>query len=304
MNRISNEELVKQIKSGESVNENMEQLYLNNRPLIRQHIKKYLAFDTEEDLMQEAYICLVKAVEKYDADMDIQFMTYCGKCIDTGIKRYLEDTGALIRIPSYLKSKIYRYKKCINQFEMENGRIPTENEIAAITSLSIDEIEIVKQYLYNISSLDSPISDNDSLTLSECVKDDFNLEDAVVDKLIDEAKKNEIWGIVEALTDTRESDVIHNYFLHNKTMPQIANEMGISHQRVREIKEKGLRKLKRPKAKRILQEKYAIHDYKNYHNGVGRFKETFTSKVEHIVIVRDEIEREYRERVNQLLNNA
>ena len=63
MDRVSNEELVTQIKDGQSINENMEQLYMNNRPLIKKRIKKFLAFESEEDLMQEAYFCLVKAVQ-------------------------------------------------------------------------------------------------------------------------------------------------------------------------------------------------------------------------------------------------
>lgn len=73
---MSNEQLVRLIKDGQNVTENMQTLYLANLPLIKKHIKPYTCYEPEEDLLQEAYFGLMEAVNHYDESMGYKFMTY------------------------------------------------------------------------------------------------------------------------------------------------------------------------------------------------------------------------------------
>ena len=114
--------------------------------------------------------------------------------------------------------------------------------------------------------------------------------------MYDDYSKNELWGIVERYTDTRESDIIKSYFLYNMSMPQIAKEYGLTTERIRTIKNNGLRRLKIGKAKRELIEKFEIMDASLYRSGYNKFKDYGESTVEYIAIRRMELKKEYEKK--------
>src|SRR5699024_12573876 len=100
--QLSNEELVEQIRSGRKVSENMETLYKNNLPLIRQFIRPFIYFEPEQDLLQQAYIGLWTATTHYENSENVKFMTYAKFLILQYIRRYFENSCSLIRIPSHI----------------------------------------------------------------------------------------------------------------------------------------------------------------------------------------------------------
>ena len=125
--------------------------------------------------------------------------------------------------------------------------------------------------------------------------------DETIDKMYEEYSKSELWGIVEHYTGERENHIIKEYFIHNKSMPEIAKEQSITVGRVREIKEAGLRRLRIGKAKRELLEKFDIVEAGEYRNSMSKFNEHgFTSTVEYIAIRRAEIQAEYEERKKRI----
>ena len=129
--QLSNEELVEQIRSGRKVSENMETLYKNNLPLIRQFIRPFIYFEPEQDLLQQAYIGLWTATTHYESGENVRFMTYAQFWIQQDIRRYLENCGSIIRIPPHNRQKVIRYKKLIRDYERDHGREPTDQEAAA-----------------------------------------------------------------------------------------------------------------------------------------------------------------------------
>lgn len=298
---MTNEALVERIRNGYSVTDNMQLLYENNLPLIKQYIKPYTAYEPMEDCLQEAYFGLWEAVKRYETSENVLFMTYAGYWIKQSVQRYIEKCGAAVKIPSHTRQKIARYKKTVERLSQKQGRTPTDAEVAANMGVSVAAVQEIKGYMQGVASLDSPLSVDDELTLGDSVQADFSLEDETIDKMYDEYSKSELWGIVEHYTGERENHIIKEYFIHNKSMPEIAKEQSITVGRVREIKEAGLRRLRIGKAKRELLEKFDIVEAGEYRNSMSKFSEHgFTSTVEYIAIRRAEIQAEYEERKKRI----
>ena len=284
---MTNEALVERIRNGYSVTDNMQLLYENNLPLIKRYIKPYTAYEPMEDCLQEAYFGLWEAVKRYETSENVLFMTYAGYWIKQSVQRYIEQCGTVVKIPSHTRQKIARYKKTVERLSQEQGRTPTDAEVAANMGVSVAAVQEIKGYMQGVASLDSPLSVDDELTLGDSVQADFSLEDETIDKMYEEYSKSELWGIVEHYTGERENHIIKEYFIHNKSMPEIAKEQSITVGRVREIKEAGLRRLRIGKAKRELLEKFDIVEAGEYRNSISKFNEHgFTSTVEYIAIRR------------------
>ena len=295
---MTNEQLVEQIRSGYSVTDNMQTLYQNNLPMIKQIVKPYAVYEPMEDLLQEVYFGLWEAVQHYEASENAKFMTYATYWIKQTALRYIENCGSVIRIPSATKQKILRYKKAVERLSQEYGRMPTDKEIAESMCISISALDNLKKYSQSISSLDAPLNCDTEDTIGSTLKADYNLEEDTIDKIHDDYTKSELWGIVERYTNTRENEVIKSRFINNDTLQMIADREEITRQRVRDLEASAIRKLRRGKAKRELQEKFDMVDCGICRNGVAKFKEhNFTSTVEYIAIRRAEIKEEYEKRL-------
>lgn len=309
---MSNEEIVSEIRAGRSVSENMEILYTRNLPLIKKFIKPYTAYECEADLLQESYFGLWEAVQHYETSKNVRFMSYAEYWIKQSVQRYLENCGSTVRIPTHTRAKMLRIRKATSQLRQEQGRDPTAADIAALLGVSVEEVQEIQGYSQSVLSLDTPIAEDNSLTLADTLQDDLSLENDTVDKIYSEHSKNELWGIVERYTATRENGIIKEIFLHKKTMAQVAREQDLSFDRIRQIKESGLRKLRIGKAKRELLEKFDIAEAGLFRGSLNNYREhDFVSIVEHIAIKRieaqeryqrhlAEIEKVQRERVNEV----
>ena len=219
----------------------------------------------------------------------------------TSVQRYLEKCGSVVRIPSHTRQKIARYKKTVQELEQELGRIPADNEIANKMGVSVELLPELKIQMQEVASLDTPLSDDDGLTLADTVQADFSLENETIDKIYAEHSKSELWGIVERYTTERENHVIKEIFINNQTMAVVARVEGISLDRIRQIREKGIRRLRYGKAKRELLEKFDIVEAGAYRNSISKFNEHgFTSMVEYIALRKAEIQAEYEERKKRI----
>ena len=298
---MSNEEIVSEIRAGRSVSENMEILYTRNLPLIKKFIKPYTAYECEADLLQESYFGLWEAVQHYETSKNVRFMSYAEYWIKQSVQRYLENCGSTVRIPTHTRAKMLRIRKATSQLRQEQGREPTAADIAALLGVSVEEVQEIQGYSQSVLSLDTPIAEDNSLTLADTLQDDLSLENDTVDKIYSEHSKNELWGIVERYTATRENGIIKEIFLHGKTMAQVAREQGLSFDRIRQIKEKGLRRLRIGKAKRELLAKFDIAEAGLFRGSLNNYKEhNYTSIVEHLAEKRLEAEERYRKHLAEI----
>lgn len=279
----------------------MQLLYENNLPLIKKFIKPYVAYEPMGDLLQEANFGLWEAVQYYETSENVRFMTYAEYWIKQSVQRYLENCGSTVRIPSHTRQRIGRYRKTVQELEQKLGRTPTDNEIADKMRVSVGLLPELKIWMQGVVSLDTPLADDNSLTLADTLQADFNLEDETIDKMYAEHSKSELWGILERFASDKENIIIRKIFINNRTMAAVAREQGITIERVRQIKEKGLRRLRIGKAKRELLEKFGIVEAGAYRNSMNKFNEHgFISTVEYIALRRAELEAEYEEHKRQV----
>lgn len=298
---MTNEQIVTEIRNGYSVTDYMQLLYESNLPLIKRFLNPYTAYEPMEDLLQEAYFGLVEAVQHYETSKNVRFMTYAEYWIRQSVQRYLEKCGSVIKIPSHTRQKIARYKKTVQELEQGLGRVPTDNEMADKMRISVGLLPELKIQMQGVASLDTPLSDDSSLTPADIVQTDYSLEDDTIDKIYAERSKSELWGIVARFTSEKENHIIREIFINNQTMAAVAREQGIPFDRIRQIKEKGLRKLRTGRARRELLEKFDIVEAGAYRNGMSKFNEHgFTSTVEYVALRRAEIQAEYEERKKQI----
>lgn len=297
---MTNEQLVEKIRNGYSVTDNMQLLYERNLPLIKRMIKPFTAIEQTEDLLQEAYFGLWEAVQHYEASENVLFMTYAGYWIKQAVMRYIENCGSVVRIPNHTRQKIARYKKTVERLSQEYKRTPTIQDIADAMGISISEVQDIQSYMQDVSSLDSPLSVDDELTLCDSIKADCDIENDTIDKIYDEYSKNELWGIVERFTSDIENKVIADRYKQDMTYRDIGIKNNISMQRAREIEHSALRKLRIGKAKRTLLEKFEVVESGMYKTGFNSFNQhNFTSRVEFIAIRKAEIQEEYEKRLRE-----
>lgn len=298
---MNNEELVFEIKNGISTTDNMQLLYESNLPLIKKIIKPFATYGEWEDILQQSYFGLWEAVQHYETSENVLFMTYAPYWIKQSVQRYLENCGSVVRIPTHTRARITHLRKTIDRIRQEQGREPTAAEIADCMGASVEQVQEIQSYMQGVASLDTPLTEDSSLTLADTLQAEISVENDTIDKIYAEHSKNELWGIVERYTSIRENEVIKEYFINRKTMSQIARESGVSLDRIRQIKEKGLRRLRIGKAKRELLEKFYIAEAGLYRGGLNNYQEhNFTSIVEHLAIKRLDAEGRYKQHLAEI----
>lgn len=286
---MTNEQIVEKIRSGCSTVKYMEMLYQKNLPLIKMFIKPYTAYEQEEDLLQEAYFGLLEAVNRYETSENVKFMTYASFWIRQVVRQYIENNSSLVRFPDHVYQKIFRYKSFVDNYYKDNGVMPSDKDVAKHFKITVHEVEGLKKYSQSVASLDEQMGNGD-YTLQDTLMADFELENNVVDKLFDEQRKNDLWGIIERYTSSRELGIITGRFKNSKTLAELAKEQGVSRNRIRQIEHCALRKLGRGMAKRELCEKFEVISAGLYRTGTNDFKNTWESSVERIAIKKMKLE--------------
>ena len=281
---MSNEELVEQIRQGINPVENMGKPYEQNKGFIAKIVKRYISYGEFEDLMQEAYFGLYEAVNHYESDKEVQFMSYAAYWIRQAIQRYAERTSNTIRISFRTHNLYYQYKKIVNAYMREYNEQPSDYRVGRILGVSEYTIKSMKKAMYEVSNMDSLDAElnteDDSYSLSDTVVGSYGFEDDVVDQIIEEDKKGSLWGIVAENTDDVENKVVVCRYKANMTLDATAEIVGGSRERVRQLQAKALRKLRKPSVTRVLSERYEIALSGAYYGSVGSFKNTWTSSTE------------------------
>lgn len=124
---MTNEQLALRIKAGEDVADNMLQLYQQNMGIIKDYARKYRSMAEEEDLQQEAYFAICKAVDSYDPDKGVSFLSWAVYWIRQQLLRYCQNNGT-VRIPVHASERVRKYKAFQNAFRIHVGRYPNERE--------------------------------------------------------------------------------------------------------------------------------------------------------------------------------
>ena len=287
----NNEELVLAIRAGHDVTENMTLLYNQNLPIIRKVVKRYSGIEEPEDLLQESFLSLARAVDLWDPEREAQFLTFLLVCLRTDLYNYIKKCGALIRIPASQKTLINKYDRIMTAYRMELGRDATPEELRVLLGISKDQFaQLEKDRLTtNIRSTSEPIGDDGESTLEDFLPDKSEPIEDALERIQREELSRELWAQVDKLPE-READVVRSKYQLGETYIQCGERLGVSGERVRQLHERALRSLrKRQVTKRLIP---YITDSTAYsigtRFGVSTFKRTHTTGPEYAVMSLEE----------------
>ena len=255
-------ELIQKFQESEDKEEKLkvlEYLYKHNQKLIVSIILKYknegLSFD---DLFQEGYLGFQTAIEKFDLSSGNKLSTYATFWIRQAVQRAIEDNGSTIRVPVHQQEKIRRLNKINTRLQQKLGREPSVEEIAKEMNLSTKIIKDLLNYSTNPISLNTPINDDNTTELQELLSSDsYNKLESKM--LQDELRKKILDSLYKLCNTERELYIIIKRTgldgKSPKTLEEIGKELCVTRERIRQIEERVLERLRNsPELKKVWEE--------------------------------------------------
>lgn len=199
------------------------------------------------DLVEEGNLGLMKAVDKFKPSKGFRFSTYAAWWIKQGITRSISEQGKMIRVPIYMNELIAKWKKTKELLAQKLKAIPADEEIARKMKISRDKMEHVKFWLStSTASLDAPIGEEEESQVMDLIEDRTSKSpDTEISRIMDKERVQSLLGI----TGKREKQVLDMRFgLHDgkqHTLAEVADKLGVSRERVRQIEEQALKKIRR-----------------------------------------------------------
>lgn len=205
------------------------------------------------DLINEGNMGLIKAAEKFDETRGFKFISYAVWWIRQSILQAIAEQSRIVRLPLNQVGSVNKINRMLNKFEQENERRPSIDEIADSVDLPEDKIEDALKVNTRHVSVDAPFVDGDDNSLIDILP---NSDAPMADKaLVMESLREEISRALRTLNE-RERNIIECFFGINNpemTLEEIGDKFGLTRERVRQIKEKAIRRLRHNTKNRVLK---------------------------------------------------
>lgn len=287
---MTDERLVEQVRAGVEQEESMEALYWRCRPMIAGIARRFCRPSETEDLIQEGFIGLCQAVERYRPEEGIPFRSYAPYWIRRAMGRYLEKGGSLIRIPAARAGLMNRYRRLADGWESSKGTPLPDEEAAAALGISAASLKSLRRdmALEEVESLDAVLGDGRETTLEGLLKGSEGPEHDVVERMTGEELKRILWACVDELENKTGRAIRYRYQrgMDSRAAGELLGEEPLQ---VRRLVRKGLEELRRPeKAARLRP--YLDDTYNRGLRGTGvtAFRRTWTSATERTALERSE----------------
>ena len=236
-----------------------EKLVISNLRLVIMAAKRYnlhtsLSF---EDLVQEGNIGLMRAVDTFDATKGWRFSTYAMYWIKQSISRAILNNSRAIRVPVRMLELKNKYGKTHKELLEELQREPTAEEIATRMKLKVKKVKEIETLIKDPVSLNTALNDEDDGTLEDLIADPN--QDNPDDRIDNELRAKAINNILETLNEREKNIIIARFGLNGKraqTLDEIAAEYKLTKERIRQIEQAALHKLRNPRRLEALKVHY------------------------------------------------
>jgi RNA polymerase primary sigma factor len=244
-------ELAQRIRSGDRIA--LEKLTRANLRFVVSVAKQYQNQGLSlPDLINEGNLGLIKAAEKFDETRGFKFISYAVWWIRQSILQALAEQSRIVRLPLNQVGSLNKINKAFSKFEQENERRPSPEELAEQLDIPVEKISDTMKVSGRHISVDAPfVEGEDNSLLDVMINDDSPNADRA---LINESLSKEIERVLINTLSDRERDIVKKFFgigVPEMTLEEIGDEFGLTRERVRQIKEKAIRKL-RPNSKSKL----------------------------------------------------
>lgn len=207
------------------------------------------------DLIQEGNLGLIKAAQKYDGTKGWRFSTYATYWIRQSISRALGDQSRTIRIPANMVELLGKIRKATNELTLKNHRQPSDEEIAKYLNEDLEKVQTILDISQAVSSLDVAVDEDGETSVGDLVAD--HKAESGYDNLVKEANSQIVRAVLDTLP-TREGEIMKMRFGIDQekamTLEEVGKVYGITKERIRQIENKAIRKLRHPARARMLKE--------------------------------------------------
>ena len=247
VNLVEEENLAEQIRRGGKQGERAkDKLVAANLRFVVSVAKQYQHKGLSlTDLIDEGNIGLVKAAEKFDETRGFKFISYAVWWIRQSILQAIAENSRIVRLPSNQLGALNKLKKEISKLEQQLERPPSEEELAELLDIPEDKIKAILNISGRHVSIDAPLASDEDVNFVDVLPNEDT--PPTDDKLMQESLSQEIERCLSTLTEI-EREVIRMYFgigqPHPLSLDEIAMKFNLTRERVRQIKEKGIKRLK------------------------------------------------------------
>ncbi len=238
-------ELAKKIQKGNK--EARRKMIRANLRIVVNIAKRYTYFGLPiMDLIEEGNIGLMKAVDKFNPARGFRFSTYAAWWIRQSIGRALSEQGRMVRVPVYVNDMIARLKKNNEALSQKLGRVPSPAETARKMKISMERLKKLNSWITRTSSLEAPVGEEGEEQIKDLIEDhSAEHPEQGISKMLD---KERIVSLLDHITERERSVLDLRFGLHNQkphTLAEIARKMDVSRERIRQIEELALKKLRK-----------------------------------------------------------